>query len=209
MHAWVRYHLFFQDHLGIYDPAQPDAVSWGHVASPDLAHWVTMPVALWANQWVNGRDCGGQSTGSTTMVGGHPVVVYPGGCRNGIKNGSHMGMGNAYSVAVPQDPTDKLLTRWKRIGPIINNTVNDPSEAWLTPHGEWRLVGHGGGGPNGSLGDGAPMWATTDPSMLTGWCVQACLELNVVACAGMVVNNCFLRQCFFFLAAPHHQHQHQ
>lgn len=133
-----------------------------------------LPVALWANQWVNGRDCGGQSTGSTTMVNGQPVIVYPGGCRNGITTGPHAGIGSAYSIAVPEDPSDPLAKNWTRLKPIINNTSNDPSEAWQTPHGEWRLVGHSGGGPctpggplNGS--DCAGMWATADPGMKSGW----------------------------------------
>jgi len=84
-------------------------------------------------------------------------MVYPGGCR------SKTGEGSAYSVAVPADPTDKLLKKWDRLHPIINDTDNDPSEAWQTPHGEWRMTGHGGGD------GGAPMWATADPTMMTGW----------------------------------------
>jgi hypothetical protein len=84
-------------------------------------------------------------------------MVYPGGCR------SKTGEGSAYSVAVPADPTDKLLKKWDRLHPIINDTDNDPSEAWQTAHGEWRMTGHGGGD------GGAPMWATADPTMMTGW----------------------------------------
>ena len=129
---------------------------------------------MWANEWINSRDCGGQSTGSTTMVGGQPVIVYPGGCRNGIKTGPHAGAGSAYSIAVPEDPSDPLAKNWTRLKPIINNTDNDPSEAWQTTHGEWRLVGHSGGGPctpggplNGSHCAG--LWATADPSMRSGW----------------------------------------
>ena len=60
----------------------------------------------------------------------------------------------------------------RSIDPSIRS--NDPSEAWRTPHGEWRLVGHSGGGPcaaggplNGSACAG--LWATADPTMRDGW----------------------------------------
>ena len=112
------------------------------------------------------------------MVNGVPTIVYPGGCHPGDPNAAGVpggiGAGGAYSAAVPADPSDKLLKTWKRLGPLINDTDNDPSEAWRTSHGEWRLVGHGGGGkctPGGPLNGSAcaPMWATADPSFLTGW----------------------------------------
>jgi len=99
------------------------------------------------------------------MVNGAPVIVYPGGCRRDDGSGD----GNAYSVAVPLDPEDRLMKEWRRLGPIINDTDNDPSEAWQTEGGEWRLIGHGGGGGERQKNVGAPMWATGDPTMLSDW----------------------------------------
>lgn len=157
--------------------AAPTALA-GHAASPNLAQWVYLPIGLWGGVAVSDRDCGGLSTGSTTMVSGVPTIVYPGGC--GVRDPNAAGLpggkgaGSAYSIAVPANPGDKLAKVWKRIGPIINNTDNDPSEAWRTQHGEWRLLGHGGGGKcatDGPLNGSscAPMWATADPSFRTGW----------------------------------------
>ncbi len=153
-------------------------LSWGHAASPNLAQWVYLPIGLWGGEPVSARDCGGLSTGSTTLVNGIPTIVYPGGCHPDDPNAAGVpggkGAGNAYSAAVPADPTDKLAKVWKRTGPLINDTDNDPSEAWQTEHGEWRLIGHGGGGkcPGGGPLNGtdcAPMWATADPSFRNGW----------------------------------------
>jgi beta-fructofuranosidase len=175
------FHLFYQDHVGLpsRNASLPGAgLSWGHAASPDLAHWVHLPIGLWGGELVSDRDCGGLSTGSATVVGGVPHLVYPGGCRPGDPNAvgvpGGVGAGSAYSAAVPADRSDKLARRWRRIGPLINDTDNDPSEAWRTPHGEWRLVGHGGGGKCAAGGplsgsDCAPMWATADPGFTTGW----------------------------------------
>ena len=63
---------------------------------------------------------GGLSTGSTTIVNGVPTIVYPGGCHPDNPNAAGVpggkGLGNAYSGAVPADPSDKLSKHWKRIG---------------------------------------------------------------------------------------------
>ena len=45
-----------------------------------------------------------------------------------------------------------LLTNWTKLGTIVNNTLagplgvsgSDPSSAWRTPAGEWRLTTAGG-----------------------------------------------------------------
>lgn len=175
------YHLFYQDHVGLpnRNASLPGAgLSWGHAASPNLAQWVYLPMGLWGGEPISDRDCGGLSTGSTTQVNGVPTIVYPGGCHPGDPNAVGVpggkGAGNAYSAAVPADPADKFAKVWKRIGPLINDTDNDPSEAWQTNHGEWRLIGHGGGGKCPSEGplngtDCAPMWATADPGFHDGW----------------------------------------
>ena len=43
---------------------------------------------------------------------------------------------------MPANASDPLLTNWSKlqINPIVNNTQRDPSSAWRTIHGEWRIV---------------------------------------------------------------------
>eukprot|EP01044_Picomonas_judraskeda_P004607 COSAG03_NODE_409_length_8150_cov_60.438703_5_plen_196_part_00 len=54
---------------------------------------------------------------------------------------------------MPEDPADPLQTNWTKDGkagtltgyvnPIANNTGRDPSTAWRTPAGEWRITSYG------------------------------------------------------------------
>ena len=43
------------------------------------------------------------------------------------------------------------------VNPIVNHTGDDPSTAWKTEHGEWRLIGNQGGGQGG-----APIYGSMD-----------------------------------------------
>lgn len=53
--------------------------------------------------------------------------------------------------AVPANASDPLYTNWTKdrapgidiaVNPIVNGTSDDPSTAWRTVHGEWRLIGN-------------------------------------------------------------------
>eukprot|EP01079_Euglenida_sp_SAG-EU17-18_P005775 gene5775-1028_t len=82
-----------------------------------------------------------------------------------------------YDVAVPANESDPLYTEWTKpspgphtlafmgpwlhhpvysYNPIVNGTGDDPSTAWKTPHGEWRIIGNQGGG------QGAPTYGSMD-----------------------------------------------
>lgn len=80
-------------------------------------------------------------TGSATVVNGKPYIVYPGLCDK-----SHPGCVTYadYAIAVPSNASDPLYANWSKpdFNPIINGTSDDPSTAWQTPHGEWRLIGN-------------------------------------------------------------------
>eukprot|EP00294_Goniomonas_avonlea_P016037 CAMPEP_0114543504 /NCGR_PEP_ID=MMETSP0114-20121206/2390_1 /TAXON_ID=31324 /ORGANISM="Goniomonas sp, Strain m" /LENGTH=606 /DNA_ID=CAMNT_0001727845 /DNA_START=18 /DNA_END=1838 /DNA_ORIENTATION=+ len=134
------YHLFYQDHLAESHGGVGKGPDWGHAVSKDLAHWAHLPVALWNDQWY---DLAAVFTGSTTIVDGKPVIVYPGICDK-----SHEGCetGTALAIAVPENPSDPLLTNWTKpsYNPVVNNTQRDPSTAWQTSDGEWRLTTYDG-----------------------------------------------------------------
>ena len=50
---------------------------WGHAVSKDFAHWSNLRVALWNDQW---WDLDAVYTGSVSIVGGTPAIIYPGIC---------------------------------------------------------------------------------------------------------------------------------
>jgi len=70
------------------------------------------------------------------------VQVYPGLCYPQFSDSCPGGTNLA--IAVPEDPDDPLQTNWTKevftVNPIVNNTGRDPSTAWQTPSGEWRLT---------------------------------------------------------------------
>ena len=157
------YHIFYQLHVaqsngGARCPAGAprcptgEGPVWAHAVSPDLVRWHPLPVALW-----NGPQPYDQKTvasGSATIVDGKPVIVYAG-----------WGAPNAFAAAVPADASDALYTNWTKTGVLTYHTDDDPSRAWRTASGEWRLIANGGASPCNKtllpLGC-APIWASTD-----------------------------------------------
>lgn len=136
----------YQDHLIIPSPGAfgPDI---GHVVSRDLVHWARLPVSIWNDR---PYDENAIWTGSTTIVDGKPFIVYPGRCTIG---GDFAGCTTTtnYAMAVPSDPSDPFYTNWTKDAapgveiadnPIVNGTSDDPTTAWQTAHGEWRLLGN-------------------------------------------------------------------
>ncbi len=135
------YHLFYQDHVWIDSPGSqgPDI---GHAVSADLVHWAHLPVAVWNDA---PYDSVAIYTGSATIVNGVPTMVYPGLCTKA--KWADCATGTLLALAVPADHSgDPLLTNWSKptFNPIVNNTQRDPSTAWQTAAGEWRLTNYEG-----------------------------------------------------------------
>ena len=133
------YHHFWQAHLSTPPGGGPDI---GHAVSADLVHWAHLPVAVWNDQ---PYDNVAIYTGSATIVNGVPTMVYPGLCNKA--DWPACGTGTLLAVAVPDDHTgDALLTNWSKpaYNPIVEDTQRDPSTAWQTKAGEWRLTNYEG-----------------------------------------------------------------
>lgn len=127
--------LFYQDHLAIPPGHGPD---WGHAVSTDGGvHWAHLPVAIWNDKPYDNEAI---FTGSATVVDGQPKIIYPGLCNN--HDWPNCTTGTLLAIAEPLDPSDKLLVNWTKpaYNPIMNNTQRDPSTAWQTPEGEWRIT---------------------------------------------------------------------
>lgn len=130
------YHLHYQNHVGLHGGR-----TYGHAVSNDLVHWAHMPVSIWNDQ---PYDASAIYTGSATIVDGKVVQVYPGLCNT--RDAACPG-GTNLCIATPADPLDPLQTNWTKdptktgaVNPIVNATGRDPSTAWRTTAGEWRLT---------------------------------------------------------------------
>ena len=189
------YHLFYQDHIGLSVPdSYPqgfEGPSWGHGVSPDMVHWTHHPVALWnADDWY---DIHALFTGSATVVDGKPVLMFPGQPPFFISKSSTVyvtptfpslgvcdmfpasgevpgcAYGYTFGVASPTNSSDPFLTNWSKsvLNPVVNDTFDDPSTAWLTSSGELRWIancGDGTVGDCGSNGSQAPLYGASDAS---------------------------------------------
>ena len=132
------YHHFWQAHLSTPPGNGPDI---GHAVSADLVHWAHLPVAVWNDEKYDNEAI---YTGSMTIVNGLPTMVYPGLCRKA--DWPACDTGTLLAIAVPADLSDPLLTNWTKpaYNPIVENTQRDPSTAWQTASGEWRLTNYEG-----------------------------------------------------------------
>eukprot|EP01043_Picozoa_sp_COSAG02_P065263 COSAG02_NODE_9793_length_2109_cov_1.419900_1_plen_333_part_00 len=141
-------HAVYHDHWEDHVAAPGGQYTRGHAVSRDMIHWAHMPVSLWNDR---PYDSWAIFTGSATVVDGNVVQIYPGLCHGKPADGCP-GQTNL-AIAVPQDPTDPLQTNWTKDGkvgtltgyvnPIANDTGRDPSTAWRTPSGEWRITSYG------------------------------------------------------------------
>ena len=115
---------------------------WGHAVSSNLSHWTHLPVALWNDEW---WDLHAVYSGSTTIVDGVPTIIYAGICDpTHARCPTHWGVGLA--AAMPANASDPFRTEWQKRGPLVlgNEPLKDPSAAWQTAEGEWRLPTAGG-----------------------------------------------------------------
>lgn len=113
-------------------------------------------------------------------------VRYPGKCKPtsagvGCNNGKG---GFTYVLAVPSDFSDPLYTNWTKkgmingkpfINPVVNSTGDDPSTAWKTKDGEWRLIGNQACQPEG----GNPIYGSMD---FVSWYKIGCTTLMAGDC---------------------------
>ncbi|XP_020217882.1 acid beta-fructofuranosidase isoform X2 [Cajanus cajan] len=130
------YHFFYQ-----YNPKGAvwgDVIVWGHAVSRDLIHWLHLPLAMVADQWY---DKNGVWTGSATILpDGQVIMLYTGSTNESVQ---------VQNLAYPADPSDPLLVDWIKYpsNPVLfpppgigAKDFRDPTTAWLTSQGKWRIT---------------------------------------------------------------------
>ncbi|TKY55419.1 Acid beta-fructofuranosidase [Spatholobus suberectus] len=104
------YHFFYQ-----YNPngAVWGDIVWGHAVSRDMIHWLHLPLAMVADQWY---DMQGVWTGSATILpDGQVIMLYTGS-------------------------TNESVQFWCPPPGIGAKDFRDPTTAWLTSEGKWRIT---------------------------------------------------------------------
>ncbi|XP_065857968.1 acid beta-fructofuranosidase [Euphorbia lathyris] len=129
------YHFFYQ-----YNPhgAIWGDIVWGHAVSKDLIHWLHLPLAMVYDQWY---DINGVWTGSATILpNGKIVMLYTGSTNDSVQ---------VQNLAFPADENDPLLINWVKYpgNPVLvpppgidDKDFRDPTTAWYTSEGKWRIT---------------------------------------------------------------------
>ncbi|CAL0313404.1 unnamed protein product [Lupinus luteus] len=129
------YHFFYQ-----YNPnaAVWGDIVWGHAVSRDMIHWEHLPLAMVNDQWY---DINGVWTGSATILpNGQVIMLYTGSTNDSVQ---------VQNLAYPADPSDPLLVDWIKYpgNPVLfpppgigYKDFRDPTTAWLTSEGKWRIT---------------------------------------------------------------------
>ncbi|XP_038991182.1 acid beta-fructofuranosidase-like [Hibiscus syriacus] len=129
------YHFFYQ-----YNPhaAVWGDIVWGHAVSKDLIHWLHLPLAMVADRTF---DKNGVWTGSATILPDGKIVM--------LYTGSDVDAVQVQNLAYPADHTDPLLINWVKFSGnpvlvppsgILSKDFRDPTTAWLTSEGKWRIT---------------------------------------------------------------------
>lgn len=203
-----RYHMFYQ-----YLPQACEwdfGIVWGHAVSEDLARWQHLPPALIPTPgWVDADGC---FSGCCTIdASGRPVLLY-----TGVRLRSNDAAGplppeehdlgmvwiETQCAAVPEDPHDELLVRWKKIetpflpfppahmqltgwrDPFVftynTDGVNPPMNGF-TPFMEHRmLIG------SGIKGKGGTALIYKSSSLTEGWSYEGMLCEGAIEDSGVV-----------------------
>ncbi|XP_028762726.1 acid beta-fructofuranosidase [Neltuma alba] len=129
------YHFFYQ--YNPYGAVWGNVIVWGHAVSKDLIHWLHLPLAMVNDEWY---DTWGVWTGSATILpDGQVIMLYTGSTNQSVQ---------VQNLAYPADPSDPLLIKWiKHPGnPVLfpppgigAKDFRDPTTAWLTSEGKWRI----------------------------------------------------------------------
>ncbi|OEL34755.1 Beta-fructofuranosidase, insoluble isoenzyme 2 [Dichanthelium oligosanthes] len=131
------YHFFYQ-----YNPkgAVWDNIVWAHSVSRDLINWQALETAIEPSIPSDKHGC--WSGSATTLPDGTPVIMYTGINRPDMNY-------QVQNVAYPKDKSDPMLREWVKPqhNPIIvpDGDINatqfrDPTTAWLSGDGQWRLL---------------------------------------------------------------------
>ncbi|KAK4743876.1 hypothetical protein SAY87_010188 [Trapa incisa] len=130
------YHIFYQ-----YNPDGPiwgDKIVWGHAASKDMVEWNHLPVAMVADHWYD--ENGVWSGSATVLPDGQVILLYTGSSNESVQ---------FQNLAYPANLSDPLLIDWVKypnnpvLGPppgIKSNDFRDPTTAWKTSAGKWRIT---------------------------------------------------------------------
>lgn len=132
------YHLFYQ-----YNPKGADwgNIVWAHSTSTDLVNWTPRPPAIQPSQK---GDINGCWSGSATILPGDykPAILYTGIDPNNQQ---------VQNLVLPKNLSDPFLIEWVKsphnplMSPTAINKINassfrDPTTAWLSHDGRWRVV---------------------------------------------------------------------
>ncbi|XP_061348202.1 acid beta-fructofuranosidase-like isoform X2 [Gastrolobium bilobum] len=129
------YHFFYQ-----YNPngAVWGDIVWGHAVSREMIHWLHLPLAMVADEWY---DVKGVWTGSATILpDGQIIMLYTGSTNESVQ---------VQNLAYPADTSDPLLVDWIKYpgNPVLfpppgigSKDFRDPTTAWLTSEGKWRMT---------------------------------------------------------------------
>lgn len=147
-----RWHVFFQHNP---ESARHDAITWGHVSSPDLLRWDEEPVAL--RPQPGGPDALGCWSGVMTDDDGIPTAVY-----SGVSDTS----GHA-QVTLARGSAD--LRTWRQDGEVAagvpsDSSVTDVRDPFLFTWQGTRYAIQGAG-----LADGRGALLLYDATNLSAW----------------------------------------
>ncbi|KAF7815872.1 Acid beta-fructofuranosidase [Senna tora] len=130
------YHFFYQ--YNPYGAVWGNVIVWGHAVSRDLIHWLHLPLAMVNDKWY---DTHGVWTGSATILPDDQIIMlYTGSTNESVQ---------VQNLAYPADLADPLLVKWVKYAgnPVLVpppgigvKDFRDPTTAWLTSEGNWRIT---------------------------------------------------------------------
>ena len=130
--GWYHFFFFFNPNGAVWGD-----IVWGHAVSKDLIHWLHLPLAMVADEWYDQK---GVWTGSATILpNGEIIMLYTGATNESVQ---------VQNLAYPANLSDPLLINWVKYpnNPVLVpppgikiNDFRDPTTAWLTSQGNWRI----------------------------------------------------------------------